>query len=149
MLIVDENMAPVFKFGDWLRKVFESPDGVVDVGTPLAATDPDGHPVSGYTLTGRDSDKFTIDENTGQIRTKADVVYDYETQGTCAVKFRHTSFIDQKKRCFNVVVHVTDSYGAMAEKRVAVFLINEHERRPRPCRRCAPRPSRARRASCG
>ena len=122
VLIVDENKAPVFRFEDWHRYVFENPDGVVDVGAPVVATDPDGHAVTGYALTGRDADKFTIDENTGQIRTKADVVYDYETQGSCVVKF---SFTTKSKRCFNVVVQVTDSYGAVGEKRVAVFLLND------------------------
>ena len=122
VLIVDENKAPVFKFGDWLRKVFENPDGIVDVEAPIVATDPDGHTLTGYTLAGRDADKFTIDASTGQLRTKADVVYDYETQGTCVVKF---SFTVESGGCFNVVVQATDRYGAVGEKPVAVFLLND------------------------
>ena len=122
VLVVDANKAPVFEFEDWRRYVFENPDGVVDVEAPIVATDPDGHTLTGYTLAGRDADKFTIDASTGQLRTKADVVYDYETQGTCVVKF---SFTVESGGCFNVVVQATDRYGAVGEKPVAVFLLND------------------------
>ncbi len=74
------NNPPVFTEGDsTTRSVFENAGGGVDIGTPVTATDVDGHTLT-YTLSGTDAEAFTIDGKTGQLRTEAPL--DYETKST-------------------------------------------------------------------
>ncbi len=74
------NNPPVFTEGDsTTRAVFENAGGGVDIGTPVTATDVDGHTLT-YTLSGTDAEAFTIDGKTGQLRTEAPL--DYETKST-------------------------------------------------------------------
>ena len=91
---VDENTGP----GQVVGRVFaddEDNDSLTyKLVTPDSGTD--------------DSDKFTINEGTGQIRTKAGVTYDYETvgDGTCA-PLTDTAKIGSVK-CYTVKVEVRD-----------------------------------------
>ena len=50
-----------------------------NVGNPVTATDADNDPLT-FTLEGSDARYFTIDRNSGQIRTRPGVIYDHETR---------------------------------------------------------------------
>ena len=60
-----------------LRELAENAAPGSAVGAPVVAGDPDNDALT-YMLYGEDVAVFTIDAATGQIRTKADVFYDYE-----------------------------------------------------------------------
>ena len=55
-----------------------------DIGDPLTATDDDGD-TPAYTLEGTDAGKFTIDEDTGQIKTMVGEKYSHETKSSYSV----------------------------------------------------------------
>lgn len=57
----------------------ENSAGGVNVGAPIAATDLDGHTLT-YSLHDPDSGSFEIDSETGQLKTRNGVIYDYETK---------------------------------------------------------------------
>ena len=67
---------------DGQRTVAENTAADQDIGAPVAATDPDSGDTLTYTLGGTDGASFTIDELTGQLKTKAGVTYDYDTKPT-------------------------------------------------------------------
>ncbi len=56
-----------------------------DIGAVVTATDPDSVDTLTYSLEGADADKFTIVEETGQIRTKVGEAYNYEATTSYAV----------------------------------------------------------------
>ena len=70
---------PTFVFNQTVKFLDENPSGVVDVELPVRAVDAD-HDTLTYTLSGTDADSFDLDPSTGQLRTKADVVYNYEVK---------------------------------------------------------------------
>ena len=117
------------------RQVPENSGGGVAVGEPIHATDPDGDRLSWKitrfqrTITSPSdsvntgdnvistewvewgaSAYFDIDANTGQIRTKSGVDYDYE-----------------KRRSYFVEVEVSDGFGALARTDVLIELTDEGE----------------------
>ena len=55
-----------------------------NIGNPVGATDPEGRAVS-YSLTGGDTDRFTIIPQNGQLRTRTGVDYNYEAQNRYSV----------------------------------------------------------------
>ena len=59
-----------------------------DIGTPVAATDDLANEPLTYSLQGTDADKFTFVSSSGQIRTKVDERYDYETDPSYEVTVR-------------------------------------------------------------
>ena len=74
------NQAPVFNEGaSTNRSVAENTPGGQDIGDPIRATDPEGRAVS-YSLTGGDTDQFTIASSNGQLRTQTGVDYNYEAR---------------------------------------------------------------------
>ena len=73
------NTAPSFQSESATREVAENSAAGVAVGGPVAATDGDDDTLT-YTLEGTDAASFTIDASTGQIQTKTNVTYDYESQ---------------------------------------------------------------------
>ena len=76
---VDENRAPVFSEGSTTtRSVTENTPSGKDIGTPVAATDPDNDILT-YSLGGDDAAAFRIVSRTGQLQTRASL--DYETKG--------------------------------------------------------------------
>ena len=80
VLIVDENMAPVFNLKDAAggkRFMSQGVSGAKKLQTPVTATDPDGHTVT-YALEGPDAEQFNIDAATGQLFTRGDVIYGNE-----------------------------------------------------------------------
>ena len=77
------NRAPVFTDGDsTTRSVAENTAADTDIGTAIAATDPDGNTLI-YTLGGTDAASFAIEAATGQLKTKTSL--DYETKDSYTV----------------------------------------------------------------
>ena len=58
---------------------------VTDIGQPVSATDPDDDTLTYSLEEGNDADKFGIDADTGQLRTKPDLKYDYEEKSVYIV----------------------------------------------------------------
>ena len=56
-----------------------------DIGTPVSAMDPEGDPISWYSLEGTDVAKFGFDTRNGQIKTKIGQNYDYESKPSYSV----------------------------------------------------------------
>ena len=84
------NQAPTFHEGSSAtRTLAENTTGVQDVGDPVSATDPENTPLT-YSLEGQDADAFTIDTRSGQLRTKSDQTYDYETKPRYVVDVKAT-----------------------------------------------------------
>ena len=78
--VININEPPVFTKGDDITfSVDENTIG--DIGTPLTATDGDGHSLV-YSLSGADAASFDVDRETGQLKTKEDVVLNYESGKT-------------------------------------------------------------------
>ena len=68
----------------FVRAVQENAAPGTNVGEPVTGTDPDGDKLT-YTLFGKDANAFEIDSATGQIRTIAGVIYDYEIKSSYSV----------------------------------------------------------------
>ena len=79
------NRPPTFASGTVTREVAENSGADVNVGSPVTATDLDTGNTLTYTLEGTDKDSFKIVSDSGQIQTKLDVTYDYETKQTYSV----------------------------------------------------------------
>ena len=80
---VAENSAPVFTDGTrTTRSVAENTAAGQHIGAAVGATDADNH-VLIYTLSGTDATSFTIDNATGQLKTKS--ALDYETKAVYTV----------------------------------------------------------------
>ena len=85
----------------------------MSVGTPIRATDADSD-VLNYVLSGEDSGKFKIDQETGQI-TVGDDGLDYEAVGGTAAQCTIAN------SC-SVMVNATDSAGEVADTAVTVSI---------------------------
>ena len=72
------NIEPVFPYSTLSFLMAENIPGGVRLGT-VTASDEDGDPLT-YSLEGPDVASFTIDPASGEIRTRVDATYDYETQ---------------------------------------------------------------------
>ena len=101
----DENSAPVFSDGGRaVRTIAENTAAGVNIGAPVAATDADNDVLT-YDKGGLDGTAFSIDTDTGQIRTKAPL--DYETKNI----YTFAVFADDGnggRRAISVTVNVTD-----------------------------------------
>ena len=64
------NRDPSFSSRTMSRSIAENAAANANVGSPVAATDPDNDPLT-YTLGGTDAASFTIVASTGQLRTRA------------------------------------------------------------------------------
>ncbi|MDE0695212.1 MAG: fibronectin type III domain-containing protein, partial [Boseongicola sp.] len=82
---------------------------VRDIGTPVAATDADGHALT-YSLSGPDADLFAIGAADGRFRTRINARYDYET-----------------KSAYAVTVTARDGYGGSASVAVTVAVTDVDE----------------------
>ena len=80
---------PVFADASTVRSFPENTPPGRPIGLPVTATDGDGDPLT-YTLEGPDAASFDMGSATGQIRTRAGVVYDYETRPRYSVTARAT-----------------------------------------------------------
>ncbi len=127
-----DNDDPEFAPDDIEREVSEGKKGR-NVGAPVRATDDITNALS-YSLstdanTSPDSDKFEIDQKTGQIKTKVDLdregtdVADADTLGSCS----NAAAPDPDPEC-TVTVIATDSAGATAEATVTIELTNVDEK---------------------
>ena len=85
--VTDVNEKPEFADDTDTRNFPENTPAGQDIGEPVTASDPDGDPLT-YSLEGPDAGSFDIDAQTGQIRTKAGITYDHETQATYSVTVR-------------------------------------------------------------
>ena len=61
-----------------------APRSAINIGEPIEATDNDSDPLT-YSLEGSNARYFTIDRNSGQIRTRPGVIYDHEVRPTYTV----------------------------------------------------------------
>ena len=76
--ILDDDAPPVFGERDSAtRSVAENTPPGTAIGAPVGATDPDNDPLV-YALGGTDASAFTLDEDTGQLRTREPL--DFETR---------------------------------------------------------------------
>ena len=93
-----------------------------NVRPSVEAIDPGGDTVR-YTLEGRDAALFTIDENTGQIRTRADGVYDYETETRSCTQYFHQG-PNRLSPCYEATVRATASGSTPATGGVTIELLD-------------------------
>ena len=92
--VTDVNEAPVFTQGTRATlAVAEHTASGTNIGVAFTATDPDSGDTLTYSLRRSDRNSFSVDPNTGQLRTRA--ALDYET----------------KRAYTNLAVRVTDSGG--------------------------------------
>ena len=81
--VIDQNEPSEFTDGATAsRSVAENTPAMQNIGTPVAATDPEDDTLS-YALGGDDAASFTIDESTGQLKTWDPL--DYETKSSYSV----------------------------------------------------------------
>ena len=98
---------PVFNTGlNTIPEVTENAAANINIGTPLTATDADTTDTLTYRLMAHTGDaddylSFTIDENTGQLKTKANVDLDFEAQSIYKVMVEVTDGI------FTTTINVT------------------------------------------
>ena len=103
------NEVPEFTASeDGERTVAENTGADQDIGAPVAATDPDNSDTLTYTLGGIDATSFSIDETTGQLKTKDTLNY-------------------EAKDTYTVTVTATDSSGLSATITVTVTVSSVNE----------------------
>ena len=88
--VMDVNDAPEFATKTATRSVAENTVVEANIGNPVVATDDDGHTLT-YTLDTTDGDFFAIDPLTGQLKTKAALDYEKQTDYEVTVTARDTS----------------------------------------------------------
>ena len=80
----EQNNAPTFTEGtSTTRSIAENTSSGTNIGSAVSATDDDSGDTLTYTLGGTDSSSFSINSNTGQIKTSASL--DYETKNSYSV----------------------------------------------------------------
>ena len=109
--VTDVSEKPVFAPGGVTLTVSENADSGRNIGNPITATDPDSGDTLTYSLRRDDKDAFSIDANTGQVRTKAPL--DYET----------------KNAYTDLAVRATDSTGLTGATRVTINVTDVNENR--------------------
>ena len=102
------NNNPTFEDGASTTREFpENTPPNRPIGNPVMATDPDTDDTLTYSLHGTDAAAFNIDFDTGQLRTRSGVTYDYEEQNTYAVTVMVTD-MSNASDTINVTINVTD-----------------------------------------
>ncbi len=102
---INENRAPVFTDGtNTTRSIAENTASGVDIGTAIAATDPDTEDTLTCTLGGRDAASFSIVSTSGQLQTKE--ALDYETKTSYSVTI--TASDGDLTDSIEVTISVTD-----------------------------------------
>ena len=105
-----ENQSPTFSEGSSATRSFaENTGSGEDIGTPVNAIDNDGGTLV-YSLEGDDAGSFDLVTDSGQLETKANVIYDYED-----------------KNSYLVTVKVVDGQGGSATIDVTITLTDENE----------------------
>ncbi len=105
------NQAPAYADAAITVSVAENTVAGTDIGSPLAAADPDAGDTLTYTLGGDDKDHFSIDSASGQLQTQG--ALDYEGKGSYAVTVT-ASDGDGLTASIAVTVTVTDVNEAPA-----------------------------------
>ena len=101
---VHENRAPAFTEGNTAtRTVAENTTAGTNIGNAIAATDPNKDTIT-YRLGGQDASAFSIDTNTGQLKTGT--ALDYETKVIYSVSV--TASDGKLTTTIAVTVNVTD-----------------------------------------
>ena len=101
---VNENKPPVFAESSTTRTIPENTPAGVHIGEPVSAEDADSEDTLAYTLSGTDAAAFTIDQTTGQLKTKA--VLDYETKNAYSVIVMASD--GSREATTRVAIRVTD-----------------------------------------
>ena len=109
--VTDVSEKPVFAPGGVILTIAENAASGTNIGDPITATDPDSGDTLTYSLRRGDAESFSIDANTGQLRTKAPL--DYET----------------KNAYTNLAVRATDSTGLTGATRVTINVTDVDENR--------------------
>ena len=78
------NAAPEFASDTAARSFAENTAAGTDIGDALTATDADNDTLT-YSLSGTDAASFDIVSDSGQLRTKSGVTYDFETKSSYTV----------------------------------------------------------------
>ena len=99
------NTAPSFVSAAATRSFPENTSSGQGIGAPVAATDADGDELT-YTLGGADAASFDIAE-TGEIKTRSGVSYDYEVRASYAVTVQATDSLGASGS-IAVTIDVTD-----------------------------------------
>ena len=109
------NQSPVFSEGtSTTRSIAENTGAGQNIGNPVSATDGDNDQIT-YSLQGRDASAFTVQSNSGQLKTRSGQTYDYETKDT-----------------YSVTVRAQDGKGGSATIAVSITLTDENEAPGRP-----------------
>ena len=106
------NQRPVFDESAPTRSLDENTTGTQNIGGPVRATDLENTPIT-YRLSGRDASSFALDGNSGQLRTRDGVDYDFETQSR-----------------YSVTVEAEDEQGGLRTVTVTIDLIDDDSEQP-------------------
>ena len=109
--VTDVSEKPVFAPGGVTLTIAENTASGTNIGTPITATDPDSGDTLTYSLRRGDKDAFSIDPNTGQVRTKAALNY------------------ERKNAYTDLAVRATDSTGLTGATRLTINVTDVHENR--------------------
>ena len=106
------NMAPTFNEGEIAsREIEESTPSGVNIGSPVAATDPHNDHLT-YTLGGVDAASFRIVSSSGQLQTYAALDYETKSTYTVTVTVSDSSSTDT----ITVTVTVTDAPSLISDR---------------------------------
>ncbi len=97
------------------RSVAENTAAGENIGTPVAAVDQENDTLM-YTLSGDDASSFSIDSETGQLKTKAALDYETKTSYSVTITVSDGSLTDT----IAVTINVTD----VDDNRAPVFLLS-------------------------
>ena len=102
------NIPPVFTEGDdATRTIAENTAADTNIGTPIAATDTDSETLA-YVLSGTDASLFSIDDETGQLKTSGALNYETKDSYTVTVTVSDGSQNDT----ITVTINVTNANDA-------------------------------------
>ena len=113
------NVAPEFTEGTAATREIQETLGSAttataeDIGAAVAATDTDTGDTLTYTLEGTDASSFGIVSTTGQLRTKAGVAYDYETDPSYSVTVKVSDSTDSDTIVVTINVSNEDEAGTV------------------------------------
>ena len=90
---VRSNIAPEFAAATALRSLTENTGGATrtsaeNLGVPLTATDEDSTDTLSYSIEGTHASSFTVDTDSGQLKTKVGINYSHEATPTLSVTVR-------------------------------------------------------------
>ena len=101
----DENRAPSFAEGtSATRAIAENTASETNIGTAVAATDPDTGDTLTYTLGGADAAAFSINGTNGQLQTKTALDYETQTSYTVTITVSDSELTDT----IDVTISVTN-----------------------------------------